>query len=82
MLHLLTKIATWNNNRQSSYDGPISVCFHGYINLLRIIEPLAFMSIPDSLVAATLTNTADQVGYKVYLNKHSHTYIRETTLLT
>ena len=59
MLHLLTKIATWNINRQSSYDGPISVCFHGYINLLRIIEPLAFMFIPDSLVAATLTNTAD-----------------------
>ena len=77
----LTKIATWNIERQQSYDGPINVCIQGAIDLLHITEPPAYISVPGSAAAATQTHTADRAGFTVYLNKHSHTYLRQTTIL-
>ena len=67
----LTKSVTWNVNRQSSYDGPISVCLHGHIDLLNCTEPAAYISIPGSPVSFSLTITP-----------HSHSYVRQNTLLT
>ena len=60
---------------------PTKVCLHADIDLLHITEPPAFMSIPDTPAAAAITHTSDNTGYNVYLNAHSHIYIRQTTLL-
>ena len=60
---------------------PTKVCLHADIDLLHITEPPAFMAIPDTPAAATITHTADDAGYSVYLNAHSHIYIHQTTLL-
>ena len=76
-----TKLATWNINRQSSYDVPTKVCLHTDIDLLHITEQPTFMDISDTPTAATLIHIADNTGYYLYLNAHSHIYIRQTTLL-
>ena len=70
----LTKIFTWNLNRQSSHDVPIYAYLHGHIYLLHYTEPTALMSIKGSL--------ADKAGYVVYITPLGRTYIRQTTLLT
>ena len=77
----LTKIFTWNLNRQSSYDRPINVCLHGHIDLLHCIEPSTFMSIKGSPVSSTLIRTTDKVEYIYYITALSHTSIRQTILL-
>ena len=77
----LTKIATWNINRQAAYDGPISVCQQGHIDLLHCTEPAAYLSIPGSHASLSLTRTADRAGYAVFITPNSHTYVRQNTLL-
>ena len=78
----LTKKSTLNLNRQSLYDGPISVCLHGHIDILHCIESAAYLSILGSPVSFLLTRTTDKAGYAVYITPHSHAYIRQNTLLT
>ena len=76
---VLTKIATWNLNRQAAYDGPISVCLHGHIGILHCTEPAVYMSIPGSPSSFSLTRTTDKAGYSVYIIPHNHTYVRQNT---
>ena len=58
------------------------MCLHRHIDLLNYTEPATFISIPDSPISSTLTRTTDKDGYVVYITPHSHTYIRQNTLLT
>ena len=78
----LIKITTWKLNRQSTYDGPISVCLQGNIDLLYCTETAAYISIPSSPASFSLTRTADKAGYAVYITPHNHIYIGQNTLLT
>ena len=77
----LTKVATWNIDRQASYDGPIKACVHGDLNFLHCTEPTEHM-MPGTRDTATLINTADKAGYVLYVTTHYHTYIRQATLHT
>ena len=76
-----TKVATWNIDRQASYDGPIKACVHGDLNFLNCAEPAEYMT-PGTRTTANLINTADKAGYVLYVTTHCHTYIRQATLHT
>ena len=76
-----TKVAIWNIDRQSSYDGPVKVCVHSDLDFLHCTEPVEHMT-PGTRATATLINTADKTDYVLYVTTHSHTYIRQATLRT
>ena len=76
-----TKVATWNIDRQASYDGPIKACVHGDLNFLHSTKPAEHMT-PGTRATSTLINTADKAGYVLYVTKHCHIYIRQATLHT
>ena len=76
-----TNIATWNIDKQATYDGPIAACLYGDLDLLHCTEPATHMT-PGSRATATLTNAADKDGYALYVTTHSHTHIRQATIHT
>ena len=76
---MLTKLATWNIDKQATYDVPIKVCLHGNIDILHCTEPVKHM-IPETRATATLINEADKAGYTIYVTDHSHTYIRQASI--
>ena len=76
-----TKIATWNIDKQATYDDPITACLYGDLDLFHCTEPATHMT-PWTRATATLTNAADKACYALYVTTHSHTYIRQATIHT
>ena len=77
----LTKIVTWNIDKQATYDVPIKACIHVNIVILHCTEPATHMTL-GTLAISTLINTTDKAGYYLYVTDHSHKYLRQATIYT
>ena len=77
----LTKLTTWNIDKQATYDGTIKACLHGDIDILHCTEPAKHMTL-GTRATFTLINAADKAGYTLYVTDHSHIYIRQASIHT